>query len=185
MFAGLCFCVTHPIESVKTRVQVMSAVSETRGFIGAMVHILRTEGQFWARLHAYLSAILCNLHNLHALSPFTGMRPLCCGLKASAVRACLYSGIQFVTYEACRDVLLPDHFWIQTLQWISSFCSHFLCVPVLMVDRCFSMSTDEKRLLKKKLLKKKIVAYGYILCFRNSFHNRYALCLLELVWRVS
>ena len=44
MFAGLCFCITHPIETVKTRVQVMSGVSETRGFLSAMVHILKTEG---------------------------------------------------------------------------------------------------------------------------------------------
>ncbi len=45
VFAGLCFCVTHPIESVKTRVQVLSAVEETRGFFRAFVHIIRHEGQ--------------------------------------------------------------------------------------------------------------------------------------------
>ncbi len=45
VFAGLCFCVTHPLEAVKTRVQVMSAVGMNRGFLAAMLHILKHEGK--------------------------------------------------------------------------------------------------------------------------------------------
>lgn len=44
VFAGFCYCVTHPIESVKTRVQVMSAVSQTKGFFGTFWNIVKTEG---------------------------------------------------------------------------------------------------------------------------------------------
>ena len=48
VFAGLCYCITHPIESVKTRVQVMSAVKETKGFFNAFLQILKTEGMFFS-----------------------------------------------------------------------------------------------------------------------------------------
>lgn len=81
MFAGMCFCVTHPIESVKTRVQVMSAVSSTQGFLRMFAHILKTEG----------------------------IKPLMCGIGPSMVRACLYSGIQFVTYESVKEMFLCDY----------------------------------------------------------------------------
>ncbi len=45
VFAGLCFCVTHPLEAVKTRVQVMSAVGMKRGVLATMAHILKNEGK--------------------------------------------------------------------------------------------------------------------------------------------
>ena len=43
--AGMCFCITHPIESVKTRVQVMTVIDKSRGFINTAYHILSTEGE--------------------------------------------------------------------------------------------------------------------------------------------
>ena len=47
MFAGLCYCVTHPIETVKTRVQVTSANSANRkGFFRAFAEIAKTEGKY-------------------------------------------------------------------------------------------------------------------------------------------
>ena len=44
VFAGMCFCITHPIESVKTRVQVQSAYCKTGGFFKTALKILRSEG---------------------------------------------------------------------------------------------------------------------------------------------
>lgn len=45
MFAGLCYCITHPIETVKTRVQVTSGHSaNTKGFFRAFAEIAKTEG---------------------------------------------------------------------------------------------------------------------------------------------
>ena len=45
MFAGLCYCITHPIETVKTRVQVQSDTCKDRkGFIKTFAHIAKTEG---------------------------------------------------------------------------------------------------------------------------------------------
>lgn len=78
VFAGLCFCITHPIESVKTRVQVMSALSQTGGFIKTAALILRTEG----------------------------IKPLCSGMKPTMLRACIFSGIQFMIYEKIKDLCL-------------------------------------------------------------------------------
>eukprot|EP00914_Ancora_sagittata_P015835 GHVO01031448.1.p1 GENE.GHVO01031448.1~~GHVO01031448.1.p1 ORF type:complete len:420 (-),score=11.47 GHVO01031448.1:278-1468(-) len=78
VFAGLCFCVTHPIESIKTRVQV-TPDSGQQGFMRASYVILKQEG----------------------------LKPLCSGLKPNMFRACISSGVQFVTYEAVKDVLLP------------------------------------------------------------------------------
>ncbi len=47
MLAGLCFCVTHPIESVKTRVQVADVTNEDRkGFFRAAARILKSEGLY-------------------------------------------------------------------------------------------------------------------------------------------
>lgn len=81
MFAGLCYCVTHPIETVKTRVQVTSAQSaNTKGFFRAFAEIAKTEG----------------------------LRPMCSGIKPSMLRASIYSGVQFVTYEAVKDYFLTE-----------------------------------------------------------------------------
>ena len=44
-FAGLFYCITHPLEAVKTRVQVMSAVGKHKGFISSLVHIVKYEGE--------------------------------------------------------------------------------------------------------------------------------------------
>lgn len=88
VFAGLCFCSTHPIESIKTRVQVLSGSSShshqvRHGFIGTAWHILRNEG----------------------------FKPLCSGLTPSMIRAGLFSGIQFLVYEKARSVLLNK--WVE------------------------------------------------------------------------
>ncbi|ELT98792.1 hypothetical protein CAPTEDRAFT_170059 [Capitella teleta] len=77
VFAGLCFCVTHPIESIKTRVQVTPDGGQ-QGFMRATYTILKQEG----------------------------LKPLCSGLKPNMFRACIYSGVQFVTYEMVKDFLL-------------------------------------------------------------------------------
>ncbi len=45
MFAGLLYCITHPLEAVKTRVQVRSAVERHRGFVSSLVHIIKHEGK--------------------------------------------------------------------------------------------------------------------------------------------
>ena len=39
----------------------------------------------------------------------TGMRPLMSGLAPSMIRACMYSGIQFLTYETVRDLLMANY----------------------------------------------------------------------------
>ncbi|KAI0230166.1 Mitochondrial ornithine transporter 1 [Lamellibrachia satsuma] len=81
MFAGLCYCITHPIETVKTRVQVTSGHSaNTKGFFRAFAEIAKTEG----------------------------FRPMCSGIKPSMLRASIYSGVQFVTYEAVKDYFLAE-----------------------------------------------------------------------------
>lgn len=81
VFAGLCFCITHPIESIKTRVQVTP--DGKQGFIKAACSILKEEG----------------------------LKPLCSGMKPNMIRACIYSGVQFVTYEMVKDSFLKhqDH----------------------------------------------------------------------------
>jgi len=82
VFAGLCFCATHPIESVKTRVQVAKP-GECRGFIHAFSQIIKSEG---------------------ATALFSGIKP-------SMARACLFSGIQFVMYEAVKDKIITSNHW--------------------------------------------------------------------------
>ena len=174
LFAGLCFCVTHPIESVKTRVQVMSAHGESKGFVRSTFHILRSEGQYqnipnhqtFASIHHWNSneqwchfgaifvsgytgschfpyyspfvmvslahtvasqrainvglscfeqtvqlAMICNdmtftwrdCNVLTIFCPLPGIRPLCSGIKPSMLRACSYSGIQFMAYEFAKE----------------------------------------------------------------------------------
>ena len=44
-FAGLFYCITHPLEAVKTRVQVMSAIGKHKGFLSSLVHIVKYEGK--------------------------------------------------------------------------------------------------------------------------------------------
>ena len=77
VIAGICFCATHPIESVKTRVQIMP---ESRGFFRGFMHIMKTEGA----------------------------QALCSGLRPQLLRSSMYSGIQFVTYEAVKGYFLGD-----------------------------------------------------------------------------
>ena len=44
-FAGLSYCITHPLEAVKTRVQVKSAFGKHRGFLSSLVRIVKREGK--------------------------------------------------------------------------------------------------------------------------------------------
>ena len=41
-----------------------------------------------------------------------GLRPMCSGIKPSMLRASIYSGVQFVTYEAVKDYFLAETDWI-------------------------------------------------------------------------
>lgn len=53
-------------------------------------------------------------HNMKIwIFPIAGLAPLCSGLKPNMVRACIYSGVQFVTYEMVKDKLLHTdrHDW--------------------------------------------------------------------------
>ena len=62
MFAGLCYCVTHPIETVKTRVQVTSANSANRkGFFRAFAEIAKTEGKYLYLKHSFYNIFVSDL----------------------------------------------------------------------------------------------------------------------------
>ena len=62
-FAGLFYCVTHPLEAVKTRVQVMSAVGKHKGFISSLVHIVKYEGEHLQ--HRVGAALTMNYQRYH------------------------------------------------------------------------------------------------------------------------
>lgn len=74
-WAGLCFCITHPIETVKSRIQVARGADiNCNGFFKTAVHIVKNEGCY----------------------------QLCSGLKPSIVRAIMLSGIQFTAFEFAK-----------------------------------------------------------------------------------
>ncbi|ELT92099.1 hypothetical protein CAPTEDRAFT_168388 [Capitella teleta] len=77
--AGIAYWVSiYPLDSVKSRVQVLSAEGQVQGLAKTFVNILRTEG----------------------------IRPLYHGVGYSIPRAIIGSGSHFVFYETARKILL-------------------------------------------------------------------------------
>ena len=63
MLAGLCYCITHPIETVKTRVQVQPDNVKRQGFIRTFAHIARTEGFILLAYDYFVINIFINIIN--------------------------------------------------------------------------------------------------------------------------
>jgi len=71
-WTGFCFCILHPIETVKSRIQVAEGVGDQyRGFIKTTADIIKNEG-------------VCLL---------------CSGIKPCIARSVILSGLQFTVYE--------------------------------------------------------------------------------------
>ncbi|KYO39990.1 mitochondrial ornithine transporter 1 [Alligator mississippiensis] len=76
---GACFWLAvYPIDSVKSRIQVLSMAGRQDGFLLSLLHILRTEG----------------------------FVPLYCGLMPTVIRAVPSNGALFLAYEVTRKKLM-------------------------------------------------------------------------------